>query len=356
MRILIVKTSSMGDVVHALPMVDDLRRAEARHRASRPAAAPWRIDWLVEPAFAALPELHPGVDGVHRLPWRKWRKALGQGATWKAMGALQDTLRAARYDWVIDAQGLLKSAWWARRAGAPVIGYDRHSIREPLASFLYHRTARVDRGLHAIDRCRQLALAALAAAGSASSGSVSPASTPTPPTALAHPPVFGLEGLAPLPAEAAGCPPGPYAVLIPNASRPEKYWPNADWQAVGQVLRSRGWIPVVLWGSPAELQMAQSIAQECSGVVPPFLTVAQAAQLLSGAEVVVGLDTGFSHIAAATGRPVVGIYCDHEPGLTGITGAGPGASLGGKGQRPTRSAVLEALDAVLHQSSTRCVG
>lgn len=330
MKLLIVKTSSMGDVVHALPMASDLQRRCPQAQ----------IDWLVEPAFAALPGLHRAVSQVHRLPWRKWRRHLHQRATWQAMGALVDALRAERYDLVIDAQGLLKSAVWAGRAGVPVAGYDRHSIREPLASLLYAHRCAVSPQLHAVTRCRLLAEAALSSAGLvplAAQASLANPDTTVPP------PDFGLEQVEPDPrAELRQ----PYVVLIPNASRPEKHWPEHHWQALGRGLLAQGLQPVVLWGSGPEQAMAQRIAQGCEAWVPPFLTVQEATAVLAGARLVVGLDTGFAHVAAALGRPVVGIYCDHEPGLTGITGNGPGASLGGKGQQPSFEAVASAVQRV----------
>ncbi|NBX96687.1 MAG: lipopolysaccharide heptosyltransferase I [Betaproteobacteria bacterium] len=250
-------------------------------------------------------------------------------------GRLVDVLRERRFDLVIDAQGLLKSAWWARRVGAPVAGYDRNSIREPVASLLYTQRHEVAYTLHAVTRCRLLAAAALRPhlppAAQVSSAVQLPA------------PDFGLQQVQHFEHAALR---RPYAVLIPNASRPEKHWPQAHWQALGQRLQAQGLQPVVLWGSHDEQAMAQHIAQGCQGWVPPFLTVQQAAQLLAGAHLVVGLDTGFAHVAAALGRPVVGIYCDHEPGLTGITGNGPGASLGGKGQRPGFDEVLAAVQKV----------
>jgi heptosyltransferase-1 len=138
--------------------------------------------------------------------------------------------------------------------------------------------------------------------------------------------------------------PAAYAVLIPNASRKEKLWPEARWVAIGRKLHRLGLTPVVLWGSEAEQTMAERIAADCGGTVPPFLKVGEMAAVLAGAKQVVGLDTGFSHLAAALGRPTVGIYCDHEPGLAGITGRGPVASLGGKGQVPKLSDVVAALD------------
>lgn len=314
MRLLIVKTSSMGDVVHATPVVADIQR-------HHPGA---RIDWLVEAPFAAIPQLHPGVRRVLPMAWRKWRGRLFSAATWRAMHAMRDELRGQRYDLVLDLQGLVKSALWARQAGAPVAGYDRASIREPLAAWIYQRTAAVPRDLHAVQRCRRLAAAHL--------GYAVPDTVPD----------FGLR------APAGGwAPRGAYAVLIPNASRPEKLWPERHWVAVGHRLRELGWMPVVLWGRPEEQTLAERIAASCDGDVPPFLKVREMAAVLGGAQHVVGLDTGFTHLAAALGRPTLGIYCDHEPGLAGITGPGPAASIGGKGQVPARADVLALLESQL---------
>ncbi|HSM22964.1 MAG TPA: lipopolysaccharide heptosyltransferase I [Rubrivivax sp.] len=314
MRLLIVKTSSMGDVVHATPVVSDIRR-------QYPGAV---IDWLVEAPFAAIPQLHAGVRRVWPMAWRKWRGQLLKPATWRAMRSLRDDLRDQRYELVLDLQGLLKSALWARQAGAPVAGYDRHSIREPLAARTYQRTAAVPRKLHAVERCRRLAAAHL--------GYAVPASAPD----------FGLR------APTGGwVPRGAYAVLIPNASRPEKLWPERQWVAVGRRFVELGWTPLVLWGRPEEQTLAERIAAGCEGDVPPFLKVGEMAAVLAGARHVVGLDTGFSHLAAALGRPTLGIYCDHEPGLAGITGPGRVASLGGKGQVPSRGDVLALLETQL---------
>ena len=110
MRLLIVKTSSMGDVVHATPVVNDIRR-------QHPGAV---IDWLVEAPFAAIPQLHPGVRRVWPMAWRKWRGQLLRAATWRTMRSLRDDLRDQRYELVLDLQGLLKSALWARQSGSPV--------------------------------------------------------------------------------------------------------------------------------------------------------------------------------------------------------------------------------------------
>ena len=323
MRLLIVKTTSMGDVVHALPALTDICRA-------LPEA---RVDWLVEQPFAAIPALHPGVQRVLPLAWRKWRHRLLRGETWHAMGELRQLLRASRYALVLDLQGLLKSALWARQAIGPVGGFDRRSAREPLASLLYARTVRVGRELHAVERCRRLAARLLG--------------YPMPGTA----PEFGLQPPAPV----WGAP-DRYAVLIPNASRPEKLWPEARWVAVGRRLHDQGWTPVVLWGSEPEQTLAERIAAGCDGEVPPFLKVREMAAVLAGAQSIIGLDTGFTHLGAALGRPTIGIYCDHDPGLAGVTGSGWVASVGGKGQVPRQQDVLGLLDRQFEQaycSSTR---
>ncbi len=322
MRLLIVKTSSMGDVVHAAPVVADILRAH-------PGA---QIDWLVEPRFAAIPRLHPGVQQVLELPWRKWRSQLFRGRTWQAMKALRLQMQAQPYDLVLDLQGLLKSALWARQAGAPVAGYDRASIREPLAAWLYDHTAAVSRELQAVQRNRSLAAAhlgyTLPGTGQVNGPGAVPGSTPD----------FGLRAPAP-----SWVPKSRYAVLIPNASRIEKLWPERHWVAVGRRLQEQGWMPVVLWGNEAEQTLAERIAAGCEGDVPPYLKVSEMAAVLAGAQQVVGLYTGFTHLAAALGRPTLGVYCDHEPGLAGITGPGAVASIGGKGKVPSREAVLALL-------------
>ncbi|MBL8345232.1 MAG: lipopolysaccharide heptosyltransferase I [Rubrivivax sp.] len=311
MRLLIVKTSSMGDVVHALPVVADVLRHD-------PSAT---IDWLVEAAYAAIPQLNPGVKRVLPMSWRKWRRALFSSATWQAMRELRAELQREPYDLVLDLQGLVKSALWARQARGPVAGYDRRSVREPAAAWAYQRRATVGTDLHAVQRCRLLAAAHLGYA--------------VPTTA----PDFGLR----TPAAGWG-PKAPYAVLIPNASRKEKLWPERHWVSVGKRMRERGLIPVVLWGADEEQTLAERIAADCEGDVPPFLKVGEMAAVLAGARQVVGLDTGFTHLAAALGRPTIGIYCDHEPGLAGITGPGRVASIGGKWQVPSRNDVLTLLE------------
>lgn len=313
-RVLIVKTSSMGDVVHALPAASDLLRQFPG----------LELDWLIEAPFAAIPRLHPGIRRVLPMAWRKWRQRLFARETWSAIRALRAELRARPYDLVIDLQGLVKSALWGRQAAGPLAGFDRLSAREPLAAMFYARTATVPFEIHAVERCRRLTAKLM--------GYEMPST----------PPDFGLV----VPA-AEWRPRGDYAVIIPNASRPEKLWPEQRWAAVGKRLRDMGWLPVVLWGRDTEQTLAERIAASCDGDVPPFLKVGDVAALLAGARQVVGLDTGFTHLAAALGRPTLGIYCDYDAGLAAITGSTPDAvvaSIGGKGVVPTQRDVMALLE------------
>ena len=202
------------------------------------------------------------------------------------------------------------------------MGYDAPARREPLAAWFYARKAAVSRELHAVERCRRLAAAHLGYP------------VPERRTGVRHRARQGSWKLR-SPASAA---------LIPCASRPEKIWPEARWITVGKRLRSMGLSPVVIWGTEEEQVRAERIAAGCEGEVPPFLNVHDMAALLAQTRRVVGLDTGFSHLAAALGLPTIGIYCDHDPGLAGIVGPGGVASVGGKGQVPSLADVLALVE------------
>ena len=150
MRILLVKTSSLGDVIHNLPVLSDLR-------CSVPGA---QIDWCVEEAFADIPRLHPGVDQVIPVAIRRWRRNLGQLATWRELRDFRKRIGATTYDVVLDTQGLLKSALIARQARGRRCGYAAEAAREPLAARFYDTTFVIPRNVHAVERNRWLAAAA----------------------------------------------------------------------------------------------------------------------------------------------------------------------------------------------------
>lgn len=316
MRILLVKTSSLGDVIHNLPVASDLRRAFPQAQ----------IDWCVEENFAAIPRLHPGVDRVIPVAIRRWRKALLRRRTWQEIRNFREELRAEPYDAILDTQGLLKSALVARQALGPILGYAPEAAREPLAARFYDRTYAIPKAAHAVDRNRWLAAAAFGHAAD-------------------QPLDYGITA-APLAAD--WLPAGPYAVFLTATSRDDKLWEETRWLALGQALMERGVRAVLPAGSPAERERAARLAANLKGAVAaPPLGLDQLAGLLAGARLTVGVDTGLTHLAAALRVPTVAIYTATEPGLTGVLGTGFCRNLGGPGRSPEPGAVLDMLQPVL---------
>lgn len=294
MRILIVKTSSLGDVVHMLPALTDAARAIPGLTA----------DWVVEEGFAAVPAWHPNVARVIPIALRRWRKRLGEAATWRELAAARRALGETAYDAVIDSQGLLKSALFAHWARGPRWGYDRASCREPLASLFYTHRVHVPRGLHAIERNRRLLAGALG--------------YPLNDVALD----YGLSTLAErLPPSPLGLPER-YVVALHGTSRIDKEWPEAHWIAVGQTLAQHGLALLLPWGNPREHERALRIAPQVVGaIVLPRLGLNELAAILARAQGVLGVDTGLMHIAAALGRPGLALYPVTAPALTGVRSA-----------------------------------
>ncbi|NVO12772.1 MAG: lipopolysaccharide heptosyltransferase I [Rhodoplanes sp.] len=312
--VLFIKTSSLGDVVHNMPAVTDARR-------HLPAA---RLVWVVEEAFAPLARLHPGVDEVVPVAWRRWRRALTRPDTWRELRAFVARLRERPYDVVIDTQGLLRTAVITRLARGPRHGYDRKSAREALAAASYDVHHVVGRELHAVTRNRLLTGAAL---GYAPEGPID----------------YGLDRAALAPAAHA-----PYAVLLHATARPEKEWPEESWIALGRALMAQGLAIVLPWGTPAEETRARRLAAALPGArVPERRPLDEVARLIAGASLVVGVDTGLLHLAAALGVPLVSIFVGSEPSLTGPIGSGPIETLGGDGEPCRLDAVAAAVARVL---------
>ena len=312
-QILLVKTSSLGDVLHNLPVVSDI----VRHY---PAA---RIDWVVEEGFAALPKLHPAVHDVIPVAVRRWRSRLLSPDIWREIAAFRNALAGRHYDVAIDTQGLFKSALLMRGARGLRCGFDRSSAREPLAASLYQHTFRVATGQHAVERNRQLAAQALG-------------------YALEERADYGIR-----PPQIA-CPgwlaEGAYAVLLHATSRADKLWDEPNWVALGRHLNGKNIRCILPWGSEAEqarsLRLAEAIPD---AVVPPRLSLNEAAALLGGAQAVIGVDTGLAHLAAALGTPTVGIYTATDPALTGLYAGRCTVNLGSTGNTPDAAAVIGAL-------------
>lgn len=282
-RILIVKTSSLGDVVHNLPVVTDMLRF------SEPGQLV--IDWVVEEAYAELPRMHPGVARVLPVALRRWRTDWFGPEVKAERAAFRTVLNEQSYDFVLDTQGLLKSALLARMArlnsNGARIGANWNTVREPLASLFYHRRYAIDQRRHAVERLRDLIGRAL------------------------DYPVIGTPdfGLQLPPAQFEWLPHPAYAVLVHPTSRAEKGWPPHLWVTLGRRLAASNITPVLTWGTPQEELVARALAREIpDAIVPPRMNLAKVAVLLDGARVVVGVDTGLTHLAAALGARVVALF------------------------------------------------
>jgi heptosyltransferase-1 len=311
--ILFIKTSSLGDVIHHMPAL-----TEAQKR--RPDA---RFAWIVEEAFAPLLRLHPVVSEVIPVGSRRWRKSLVSPSTLREIAANVSSLRAREYDMIIDTQGLLRSAIIARVARGPRHGYDRASIREPLASLFYEVRHGVPRQLHAVERNRRLTGFAL---GYAPEGA----------------PAYGLDRVR---LRDAG---ERTAVLLHATARPEKEWPKTNWISLARSLAQRGLTPLLPWGNEHERARAERIAAHVPQArVPERAPLDVVARLIASAELVVGVDTGLLHLAAALGVPLVAVFTGSKPQLTAPIGSGPMRVLGTYGKGPELQEVDKAVSALL---------
>ncbi len=287
MRLLLIKTSSLGDVIHTFPALSDARQA-------------WpelRIDWVVEEAYADLAALHPAVDQVIPVALRRWRRQPWSASTRQAWAAYRQALRRQPYDRVIDAQGLLKSAFLMCQVPQPAVrmGYDRASLREPLAALFYQRHYSVARSMHAVERTRQLLAQALSYERQGRGR-------------------YGLQ--VPVQPAYLGA-----IWLLHGSTWPTKLWPLASWRALAAKLSERGHELLLPYGDAAEHERAQAIIDGLPGArLWPAGRLSELAGALAGARAVVGVDTGLSHLAAALDRPVLALFGATDRERTGIYG------------------------------------
>lgn len=290
MRVLIVKTSSMGDVIHTLPALTD-----AGH-----AIPGITFDWVVEENFAAIPLWHPLVKNVIPVAWRRWRKNLFSRKTREEWRQFRQKLNAAQYDMIIDAQGLLKSAFFSRFAKGVRYGLDWQSSRESVASLFYQHTCSVARDQHAITRVRSLFSQALSY--------VLPKTVPQ----------YGVDRERFL---IQATHENPYLVFLHGTTWVTKHWPEKYWAELATQANQAGFLVKLPWGNQAELERAERIAAGCSRVeVLPRSDLIQMAKILAGAKAIVAVDTGLGHLAAALDVPMVSLYGPTNPTLTGALG------------------------------------
>lgn len=291
MRVLIVKMSSMGDLVHVLPALTDASNAIDHIQ----------FDWLAEKAFADIPYWHPNVNNTIIIEWRHWRKNLWQSIKSGALSQFHKQLRQHHYDLIIDAQGLAKSALIAKMAHGPICGLDKTSARESISNVFYQKTVNASWKEHAITRMRKLFAGAL---------------DYNLPTTM---PDFAIDTrrfvTAPLETQHN------YLVFVPNTTWASKHWPDSYWQELVKRATTAGYTVLIPWHSDKEHERAQWLARDSAlAVVLPKLSLNEIASLLKNAQGCIAVDTGLSHIAAAIGTPTVSVYGATNADIIGAIG------------------------------------
>jgi len=290
MKVLLVKTSSLGDVLHALPAVTDAANA----------IPGIQFDWVVEAPFSEVPAWHPAVDRVIPVSIRRWRRAPFKALVSGEWSTFRKALKALEYDLVLDAQGLIKSALITKMARGPKYGLDRYSAREPLVSRLYDYPIRVEKGEHAIVRLRKLFAQALEYPYSdreADSGINSP------------PPLRGRdrEGVKTI-------------LFIHGTTWPTKHWPDSYWVALARLVNGAGYRVMLPWGNEQERQRAEKIAAGRDAAVLPKSSLTDLVTQFQQVDGMVCVDSGLAHLGAALKIPSVTLYGSTNPGLTGTWG------------------------------------
>lgn len=295
MKILLVKMSSLGDVIHTLPALTDA----LQHFPDL------QCDWLVEENFSEIPRWHPSVKRVIPIALRRWRKQLWQQprTVWQQWREMQRQLTQYDYDSVLDAQGLLKSAVLTRFAKGARIGFDAASAREPFAARFYQQTYCVERNLHAVDRLRFLFAAALGY-------------TLTPESVAQVD--YGLKARFSVLSSVNSM---PYLVFLHGTTWATKHWYDASWEDLARRVTAAGYRVKLPFGNAVEFERATRLSQAVAGVeILPKSSLTELAQILAQAKAVVGVDTGLAHLAAALDVPTISLYGATNPAKTGTRG------------------------------------
>jgi heptosyltransferase-1 len=326
LNILIVRVSSLGDVVHNMPVVTDIlcRYPDAN------------IDWVVEEAYVDLVRLNGSVRNIIPFALRRWRRTFLSAGTRAEMRAFYRALRTETYDVVLDTQGLLKTglvmglarvAEGGKRVG---LANSTEGSGYEAASRIFHTmSVPVDRRTHAVLRGRLVAADALGYSVDA-------------------PADFGLRAPE-LQASASGwLPDQAYAVFFHATARAAKQWPAANWLEIGKTLAVRGMPVLLAWGSESEKQSAQQLAAHMPNArILPKLSMMEAVTLAQRAALAIGVDTGLTHIAAAYNRPTLELYCDSPRWKTEGDWSTNIINLGDSGAPPTVAEVQAAIETLL---------
>jgi lipopolysaccharide heptosyltransferase I len=293
MRLLIVRLSALGDVVHTLPVAENA------------AAAGHEVGWLVERPYAPLLEENPSLRGLFRADTRRWRKAPFAEGTRGELGALSDSLDCFGAEAILDVQGLWKSALLAQLSPGRVTGFTASARREGASALLCHRrVAPPPQARHVVEK--NLALLE-------SLGVAAPRRFPDARYLLARPEREADSFLEELPR--------PFALYHPGAGRPDKAWGEKSFAQLAEKLaQARGLAPVVSWGPGDELRV-DKLRRLLPGIrVAPLLTLPGLARLCAAAALFVGGDTGPLHLADAVSTPVVALFGPTDPARNGPFG------------------------------------
>lgn len=292
MKVLIIKITSMGDIIHTFPAVT---AAQVAH----PQLA---VDWVVAPEFADLLPLHPAVRRAIHCPLRRWRGRYWQALRRGEVAAFLRDLRADRYDLVIDAQSALKTGLIASLAHGPVHGYDAASVREYGAHWVYQARHAVDKQQHAITRLQQLFASALHYSAPA-----------------AHEPTYGLSRAQLTPVNFT-LPPR-FVLAIPNTTWTTKLWPEEQWFGLFAALQQAGLPVLIPFGNAREQQRAEQWSQRFEHLqVLPALTLRECGYVMTQATAAICVDTGLGHLAAALQIPSLHLYGPTDPEKIGARG------------------------------------
>ncbi|MDQ6951058.1 MAG: glycosyltransferase family 9 protein [Mariprofundales bacterium] len=291
MKILIIKLSAFGDIIHALPALDDLlRRPEVRE-----------VHWLIDARFGFVAELLPPTVTCHIVAL-KGRHGLRNGI------AMASALRQRKFDHILDLQGLIKSGLMARAIGAPVYGFDRQQSPEWPNRWLVTPVPFHPEERHVVQCYRRIAAAPFN--GNGGSG------TPTPPLDY-HAPTIQLQENAVVRAQqslAEWQVATPFALFHVGGSYPTKRLPNAQWRQLAATIAEQQPV-IILWGSAEEQQRAQAISEGLNQVMaaPKRLAITTLAGMLSLANGYIGPDSGVTHLAAAVHCPTVTLWGPTAP-------------------------------------------
>ncbi len=291
MKVLVVKLSSMGDIISTLPALTDAKKVISHIS----------FDWVVEESFVEIPAWHQAVSSIIPIALRRWRKKPLALATLQEIRAFWHRLRTEQYDYLLDVQGLLKSAIVAKIARGVSYGFDITCAREPLATYFYHHKFNIPKSLHAVERSRQLFAAAL--------GYQIPANQLD----------YGLNKakLGNHGDNAAA----KYLVFVHGTSRSNKCWQESKWIELARLANNAGFKVKLPWGNLLELNRAHNIAKASANAeVLPKSTLTEIREILLGAKGVIALDTGLSHLSAALSVPAITLYGPTNPQLAGTYG------------------------------------